>query len=83
MSGIDQQYPALCSQRCHRFSNGTITEDIEVTGELSVRLWVASDCVDTDFTAKLIDVYPPSDDFPAGFDLNITDGYVALAFETH
>ena len=56
------------------FQTEPLTEDLEVTGELSVRLWISSDCVDTDFTAKLIDVYPPSDDFPAGFDLNITDG---------
>ena len=32
--------------------------------------------MDTDFTAKLIDVYPPSRDFPAGVDLNIGDSIV-------
>jgi predicted acyl esterase len=31
---------------------------MEVTGELEVKLWVSSDCVDTDFTAKLVDVHP-------------------------
>lgn len=56
------------------FQTEPLAEDLEITGELSVRLWVASDGVDTDFTAKLVDVYPPSDDYPAGFDLNITDG---------
>ena len=39
-----------------------------------MKLWASSSAVDTDFTAKLIDVYPPSADFPGGFDLNIGDG---------
>jgi putative CocE/NonD family hydrolase len=39
-----------------------------------VELWASSSAVDTDFTAKLIDVYPPSPDFPGGFELNIADG---------
>lgn len=56
------------------FQSEPLPADLEVTGELAVELWVSSDAVDTDFTAKLIDVYPPSPDFPGGFDLNIGDG---------
>lgn len=56
------------------FQSEPLAEDVEVTGELEVRLWVSSTAVDTDFTAKLIDVYPASPDFPGGFDLNIGDG---------
>jgi putative CocE/NonD family hydrolase len=56
------------------FQSEPLTKDLEVTGELEVELWVSSSAVDTDFTAKLLDVYPPSDDFPGGFDLNLTDG---------
>ena len=44
------------------------------------RLWASSSAVDTDFTAKLIDVYPPSKDFSGGFDLNIGDGIVRARF---
>ncbi len=58
------------------FQTEPLAEDVEVTGEIEVRLWVSSSAVDTDFTAKLIDVYPPSADLPGGFDLNITDGIV-------
>jgi putative CocE/NonD family hydrolase len=47
---------------------------------LEVTLWIKSTAVDTDFTAKLIDVYPPSADFPAGFDLNIADGIIRTRF---
>lgn len=36
--------------------------------------------LDTDFTAKLVDVYPPGEDFPAGFDLNLTDGIVRARY---
>jgi len=62
------------------FQTVPLTEDIEVTGEIEVKLWASSSAVDTDFTAKLIDVYPPSNDFPGGFDLNITDGIVRARF---
>jgi putative CocE/NonD family hydrolase len=55
-------------------------QDTEVTGEIEVRLWVSSSAVDTDFTAKVIDVYPPSSDFPGGFDLNLEDGIVRMRY---
>ncbi|HAL48545.1 MAG TPA: antibiotic hydrolase, partial [Dehalococcoidia bacterium] len=35
---------------------------------------------DTDFTAKLIDVHPPSDDFPNGFDMNLCDGIIRARY---
>jgi putative CocE/NonD family hydrolase len=38
-----------------------------------IKLWVSSTAVDTDFTVKLIDVYPFSDDYPEGYHLNLTD----------
>jgi putative CocE/NonD family hydrolase len=62
------------------FQTEPLAKDIEVTGELEVKLWASSSAVDTDFTAKLLDVYPPSADFPGGFDLNITDGIVRARF---
>lgn len=62
------------------FQTEPLPENLEVTGEITVRLWVSSSAVDTDFTAKLIDVYPSSDDFPEGFDLNIVDGIKRARF---
>ena len=41
------------------FQTPPLAEDIEVTGPMVVKLWISSSAVDTDFTAKLIDVYPP------------------------
>jgi hypothetical protein len=56
------------------FQTAPLREDVEVTGRLIVHLYASSDAVDTDFTVKLVDVYPPNPDFPAGFDLNVNDG---------
>jgi putative CocE/NonD family hydrolase len=62
------------------FQTPPLTNDVEVTGRLIVKLWAASNSPDTDFTAKLIDVYPPSMDFPAGVDLNIGDSIVRARY---
>lgn len=62
------------------FETEPLPEDTEITGEIEVKLWASSTAVDTDFTAKLIDVYPASGDFPGGFDLNIGDGIVRARF---
>ena len=62
------------------FQTDPLDEDVEVTGPLVVRLWISSDCPDTDFTAKLIDVYPPSGDYPDGFAMNVTDGIVRCRY---
>jgi putative CocE/NonD family hydrolase len=62
------------------FRTEPLEEQIEVTGEIEVKLWASSSAVDTDFTAKLIDVYPSSPDFPGGFDLNLEDGIVRARY---
>jgi uncharacterized protein len=62
------------------FQTPPLDNDVEVTGPLVVKLWASSDSPDTDFTAKLIDVYPPSADFPAGVDLNIADSIVRARY---
>ncbi len=62
------------------FQSEPLAADVEVTGPLVVKLWVSSSAADTDFTAKLVDVYPPSADFAGGFDLNIGDGIARARF---
>ncbi len=62
------------------FQSEPLAHDLEVTGEIEVKLWASSSAPDTDFTAKLIDVYPASADWPGGFDLNIGDGIVRARF---
>ncbi|HQZ16836.1 MAG TPA: CocE/NonD family hydrolase [Vicinamibacteria bacterium] len=62
------------------FQTPALDRDVEVTGRLVVKLWASSDGPDTDFTAKLVDVYPPSPDFPAGVDLNVGDSIVRARY---
>lgn len=62
------------------FRTSPLTADTEVTGEITVRLWASSSAVDTDFTAKLIDVYPATTDYPGGFDLLLGDGIIRARF---
>jgi hypothetical protein len=45
-----------------------------------VHLWASSSAHDTDFTAKLIDVYPPSADYPEGLAINITDSIIRARY---
>jgi uncharacterized protein len=56
------------------FETAPLDHDATVAGPVQIHLFGASDGSDTDFTAKLIDVYPPSADFPSGFAMNLTDG---------
>ena len=58
------------------FETPALEQDVEVTGRLVVKLWASTSAVDTDFTAKLVDVYPPSADFPSGLALNVADSIV-------
>jgi putative CocE/NonD family hydrolase len=62
------------------FQSAPLEDDQEIAGPVVVRLWVASSAVDTDFTAKLIDLYPASDDYPDGYALNLTDGIVRMRY---
>ena len=45
-----------------------------------VELWVSSSAPDTDFTAKLVDVYPPNDDYPEGYEMNVTDTILRMRY---
>jgi uncharacterized protein len=62
------------------FQTAPLDQDLEVTGGLIVKLWASSSAPDTDFTAKLIDVYPPNDDFPVGVDLNVADSTIRARY---
>jgi uncharacterized protein len=65
------------------FESEILKQDAVLAGSVEVTLYAASTATDTDFTAKLIDVYPPSADFPTGFDMNLTDGIVRASYRDH
>ncbi len=53
---------------CCCFTSDVLKEPIEVTGRIRAKLFISSDCPDTDFTVKLTDVYPD------GRSMLVTDG---------
>jgi len=54
------------------FTSDVLEKPFEATGPLKARLFVSSDCPDTDFTVKLTDVYPD------GRSMFITDGILRM-----
>lgn len=62
------------------FTTPPLSADLELTGTISAELWIASDAPDTDFTVKLIDVYPPNADYPQGYAMNLTDGILRCRY---
>ena len=62
------------------FATPPLDRDLEVTGPVTVQLWIACNCPDTDFTAKLIDVHPPNEDYPKGFAMNLTEGILRCRY---
>ena len=56
------------------YSTPPLAEDVEVTGPVSVTLFASSSAVDTDFTAKLVDVEP------SGYARNLTDGIIRARY---
>ena len=56
------------------FTSELLEAPLEVTGRITARLYVSSDCPDTDFTVKLTDVYPD------GRSMLVTDGILRARF---
>lgn len=56
------------------YSTAPLASDIEVTGPVRVVLHVSTSAPDTDFTAKLVDV------FPDGYARNLCDGILRLRY---
>jgi len=56
------------------YSTGPLPRDLEVTGPVTADLFVKSSAVDTDFTAKLVDVAPD------GFAQDLTEGILRMRY---
>ena len=56
------------------YSTPPLERDLEVTGPVTVTLWAASSAVDTDFTAKLVDLCP------CGGAINLIDGIIRARY---
>lgn len=79
--GAEPPYRALADREdVLVFETPPLTEDVEITGPVTAHLWIASSCPDTDFTVKLLDVYPPNEDYPEGFAMILTDGILRVRY---
>jgi uncharacterized protein len=67
-TAVEERADVLC------YSSPVLTEELELAGPVSVELWAVSSAVDTDFTAKLVDVAP------GGFAANLADGIVRARY---
>jgi uncharacterized protein len=56
------------------YSTGPLAKDLEVSGAITADLFVKSSAADTDFTAKLVDVWPD------GFAQDLTEGILRMRY---
>lgn len=56
------------------YTTPVLEQDVEVTGPITVHLWASSSAPDTDFVARLVDVYPD------GYAQNLTDGIIRVRY---
>ncbi|TNF21414.1 MAG: CocE/NonD family hydrolase [Rhodobacteraceae bacterium] len=62
------------------FATAPLEQAVEIAGTPRLILELATDVVDMDVAFKLIDLAPPSEDFPQGFAANLTDGILRLRY---
>jgi hypothetical protein len=74
------QPSTFCPKRCAGVPDGASEQRCGSDGAAHDEVVGSSNVPDTDFTAKLVDVYPPNNDFPAGFDLNVQDGIIRARY---
>jgi hypothetical protein len=72
--GVQDQRRAEERQDVLVYSSTPLTSPLEVTGPISVRLFAATSVPDTDFTAKLVDVWPD------GYAQNLADGILRTRY---
>ena len=58
------------------YSTPPLAQDLDITGSVQLELFAKSSAVDTDFTAKLVDVWPN------GFAQNLTEGIVRARYRS-
>lgn len=80
--GCSDDRPLSGRDDVRTFRTPPLDRDTEVTGPISVTLHFRTNVRDTDFAVKLIDEYPASRDFPAGFDLILSDALRRARYRT-
>jgi len=79
--GSSDPYPLLSDRTdVLVFETSPLRKDVEITGNIQVVIWISSSAADTDFTAKLIDAYPSSEDYKDGYHLNLSDSIIRCRY---
>lgn len=62
------------------FETPPLERPVTLLGDIAVTLFASSDRPTTDVTAKLVDVHPPSADYPQGYAMNLCDGILRACY---
>lgn len=73
-SGPFDQRPIEGREDVLVYTSEVLTSAVEVTGPVKVHLWAVSSAPETDFVARLVDVYPD------GYAQNLTDGILRTRY---
>jgi putative CocE/NonD family hydrolase len=65
------------------FDTPSLSDDVEVTGPIELKLWVSTTARDTDFAIQLVDVYPPGTVQEEEYPLLITEGVVRMRYRNN
>ena len=74
-AGIARQNDVEGRQDVLVYTTSLLNQDTEVTGPISLSLYISTTASNTDFTAKLVDVYPDGSAF------NISDGILRRTYQ--
>jgi uncharacterized protein len=72
--GVQDQRPVEERNDVLIYTSAPFEQPLEITGPVTVSLWASSSAVDTDFTAKLVDVHPN------GYAQNLLDGIMRARY---
>jgi putative CocE/NonD family hydrolase len=72
--GVQDQRPVEERNDVLVYTSAPLEQPLEITGPVTVALWASSSAVDTDFTAKLVDVHPD------GYAQNLLDGIIRARY---
>jgi len=67
---VEARHDVLC------YTTDALADDLEVTGPIRLKLFASTDGLDTDWTAKLVDVSP------TGYAKNLCDGIIRARYRT-
>ncbi|RMD81566.1 MAG: CocE/NonD family hydrolase [Candidatus Dadabacteria bacterium] len=76
LPGVEDQSQVELRQDVLVYTSSRLAEPVRIAGPVSVTLYASSSAVDTDFTAKLVDVEP------SGYAANIAEGIVRARYRS-